>query len=126
MITEPDVDIKSMNSKTNNSNMNTSQNNKTLWFLSGAILGAAAVYYAQTPAGQKLKDEIVSKGADLAQGMQESVKKAINQSGEIIDDLQQRADNLTTTAQSAVSTASDKITESIATAKQSVHNGTKA
>ena len=92
--------------------MSRKRNYETLLFGAGAILGAAAVYYLNTPKGKQLRQTLLEKGNEVATTVTD---KAYNMAATVKDKaheaVQQVSDAIHTTEAQVLQTADELANE---------------
>lgn len=118
--------------------MDTTKRNKNgLLLIAGALAGAAATYYLQTPAGKKLRKDISKKTNKFANDTTEKAKTLANdvkaKSQDALDLASTKMSEIKETFQeksnAALASASDKISDlkvGASKAQQAIENGMKS
>jgi len=106
----------------------------TLLLLTGAIAGAAATYYLQTPKGKKMradiynksieaKKELTAKAQIVAQNVSDKTQKAMIDAVETVGEIQEKIASSTNHLQENVETKLSSFQRGINQAKQTILNG---
>lgn len=84
--------------------MNKQKNRKNgLLLLTGAIVGAAATYYLNTPKGKQLTQDVINRGREAGESI-------VTKTSELKDTLKERTNDLVVSAGDSLDSLKDKMT----------------